>query len=311
MSRLTSRPASHLSMSLLLASVLSIAAVPAALAQRSVVGGDEEEEEGKDKKAGDKPADKADKKKQDEAKKKKDDDKKNAEAGKKNAEADKKANGKSAKDGKKDHKPGDVLEDTSEDKKKQDAEDQARKAAEAAAETEQKKKEEEQKKLLEQKKAAEDKRRADTREQRLASAKRVRPLARTSGDIAVAIAIEPGAVVKGAVVEVRLDVARLLDVSDPRLGNKAPLKGLELTAIVTETTGKKDKEIARYAVHSLGAPGAYGFHVTPPGDGALRVQIVGSAGTGSVDVTFPLHVGVWPPPDFDNEDQLLAPKKGA
>jgi hypothetical protein len=61
----------------------------------------------------------------------------------------------------------------------------------------------------------------------------------------------------------------------------------------------------RYAVHSLGAPGRYGFHFTPGNDGVVQVQLSGEVGERRLNVTIPLHVGVWPPPDFEDEDKKL------
>ena len=71
---------------------------------------------------------------------------------------------------------------------------------------------------------------------------------------------------------------------------------------MVEPSGKKDGK-KRYAVHSLGAPGLYGFHMTPPKDGVLQVQLTGDVGDRTLDVSFPVHVGAWPPPDFDDEDK--------
>jgi hypothetical protein len=75
---------------------------------------------------------------------------------------------------------------------------------------------------------------------------------------------------------------------------------------VMEPTGKKDaKKI--YALHNLGAPGQYGFHFTPTKDQTLQLQVVGTTKDGgSIDAAFNVHVGVWPPPDFDDEEKKLA-----
>ena len=81
-------------------------------------------------------------------------------------------------------------------------------------------------------------------------------------------------------------------------------RDLKLVAAVIEPTGKKDMT-TRFAVHSLGAPGRYGFHFTPTNDGVVQVQLSGEVGERRLNVTIPLHVGVWPPPDFEDEDKKL------
>jgi len=293
----------------LLAIVVATAAasVPA-FAQRNIQGVDDEEDEddGKGKAAGD--ADKhADDKKTDGKKKadgkKKSDEKKSDEKKSDEKKSDEKKSEGKAVDGKK-ATPADVLDETADEKKKHAAEDDARKKAEAAAAAEEAKQAAEKARLADEKKANAEKRHAETRDQRLASAKHVRPLLREEGDYRVGVAVEPGAVQKGALVEVRFDVGRKLDVADPKFGNREPLKNLALTATVIEPNGKKDSKRV-YAVHSLGAPGQYGFHMTPPKDGVLQVQLTGDVGDRTLDVSFPLHVGVWPPPDFDDEDKKL------
>lgn len=309
----------------------SLAPLPAS-AQRSVGGSTDDEEDEDDEDAGtkkkeDPPADpkadpkdpkakkKDDKKKADEKKadEKKPDEKKADE--KADPKADPKKTDEKAKPDAKSTKkatPDDVLEDTAEDKKKRKAEDDAKAKADAAASASDAKKAEEKAKLAEERKAADDKRRLDTREQRLTSAKKVRPLMRDEGALNVQVALEPGAVVKGDVVEVRFDIGKKLDVPDPKFGNREPLKNLKLKAIVSDASGKKDSA-REYAVHSTGSPGNYGFHMTPTKDGVVSVQLTGTypdgeGGERSVNVTFPVHVGVWPPPDFDDEDKKLLAK---
>ena len=282
------------------AALLTSIATPS-LAQRSVAGDDDDDDDDDDgKKADDKKAD--DKKADD----KKADDKK---ADGKKAD-DKKADGKKADDKAVKKPVGDVLDETAEDKKKRKAEDDARRKADDAAAAADKKKADDKARLADEKSAADEKRRIDTREQRLVSARRVRPLLREAGDIRIQVAVEPGAVVKAKLVEIRLDLGKKLEVADPKFGTREPLRNLDLTATVTESTGKKDSSRV-YAVHSLGAPGRYGFHITPPKDGELQVQITGDADGRSLDVSFPLHVGAWPPPDFDDEDKALVERKGS
>jgi hypothetical protein len=298
---------------LLCLSLPATVAIPAA-AQRDVVGADDEEEDGPPRAAPPQPEEKKDDKKDDDkkGKKKKDDqkpaeDKKPTEDKKPAKDDDKKAakdDKKAAKDDKK-AAPVDVLADSEEDKAKKKAEDEARKKADEAASAEDKKKAEEKKRLLEQKKLDEEKRLQETKADRLVAAKKRRAYRRTDGnDVVVLAEVEPGAVVKGGLVEMRLEVYKPLDVADPRFGGREPYRELKLVAAVIEPTGKKDMT-TRYAVHSLGAPGRYGFHFTPGNDGVVQVQLSGEVGERRLNVTIPLHVGVWPPPYFEDEDKKL------
>jgi hypothetical protein len=327
--------------SLLLLSLITVGlpALPAH-AQREIVGADDEddgpprtappaEEKNDDKKkAGDKKKKGEDKKKED-GKKKDDDTKKDVDTKKdddtkkdvdKKKDNDKKkdvdpteagtgsqAPAKSAPPPKKDGKAGpvDVLADSDEDKAKRRAEDEAKKKADEAALAEEQKKAEEKKRLLEQKRLDEEKRLQETKADRLAAAKKQRVYRRTeSDDVVVVCEVEPGAVTKENVVELRLEIFRPLDVADPRFGAREPYRDLNLVANVVEPNGKKSTTTA-YAVHSLGAPGRYGFHFTPERDGVVQVQLSGDVSGRRLNVAIPLHVGVWPPPDFEDEDKKL------
>jgi murein DD-endopeptidase MepM/ murein hydrolase activator NlpD len=299
-----------------------IALAPAALAQRKIIGSSDDEAtdagpppatDDKDDKKGDKKDDKKSKK----DKKAEEDAKKKAEEDKKKAEEDKKKKGKpddkskDAKDEKKDAKKDDkrdVLADTPAETAKKNKDDEARAAAEKkadeAAEAEKKKKEEEARKLAEDKKAADDKKKLENKDARLAAARKIRNISRSSGPIGVSFAIEPGEVKSNSVVEIRVDLTQKLDVADPKYGTLMPLKGLDLVAVVSQPTGKKDNKSLKYALHPLEAAGRYGFHTTPLKDGLYQVSIQGTTKDGkSVDASFPLHVGVWPPPDFEEEEK--------
>jgi len=294
----------------LAAAMATTLAAPSALAQRTIVGGDDDEDDDGAPRQAPPPPEKKDEKKDDKKDEKgaKKDDKKDAKKDDKKADDKAKADGKGKKGDKaKDDKKGpvDVLADTDEDKARQKAEDEARKKAEASASAEDKKKAEAQRKLQEEKAAAEEKRRQASRADRLASAKRERAFRRTDGDEFVVIAeVAPGEVKKGKLVEMKLEIFKPLDVPDPKFGSRMPWRNLNLTATVVEPTGKKDAKTV-YAIHSMGAPGRYGVHFTPGRDGVIQVQITGEAGDRSVNVTIPLHVGVWPPPDFEEEDKRL------
>ena len=281
---------------LLLAAAFAMATLPA-LAQREIVGADDDEEDGDapPRKTEEAPANgKATDKKADPKKK-----------GDKKAEEAKKADPKKADAKKKGGPPADVLADTDEDKQKQKAEDEARKKAEESASVADKKKADERAKLAEDKRLADEKRLADSKVARLASAKRERSYRREEGEVAVLATLTPGAVQKDGLVELNLDVFKRLDVADPKFGNREPFRDLHLVAVVVDQTGKKNARTS-YAVHSLGAPGRYGFHFTPSRDGVVQVLLTGEAGERTINIAIPLHVGVWPPPDFDEEDKKLA-----
>lgn len=268
-------------------------------AQRRIIGaGDEPSDAGPPPVVDAGPAKKDDKKKKPEEKKA--DDKKPEEKKPEEKKADPAA---VKKDDKKKDDKRDVLEDTPAEKtvksKDQEAKDAAEKKAEAAADAEKAKKEEEKKKLEESKKAADAKKKLENKDQRLAAARKIRQITRTSGAFAISVAIEPGQVVKDGVLEVRIDVAQKLDVPDPKFGSLMPIRNADVVAVVT---GGKAK--MRYAVHALETPGRYGFHTTPIKDGVVQVTVSGTTKDNkSFDATFPLHVGVWPPPDFEDEEK--------
>jgi hypothetical protein len=287
-----------------------------ALAQRRILGTEEPaadagpppEEKKDDKKKDDKKKDdkkKPDEKKPDEKKTddKKPDEKKPDDKKPDDKKVDPKKDDKKVEPPKKDEKKGDILDETDAEKKKREADDAKKKAAEKAteeaAEKERLKKEEEQKKLVEEKKAADQKRKLENRDARLATAKKIRQITRASGGIGTSFAIEPGEVKPGSVVEIRAAVAKKLDKADPRYGNFEPQKGLVVVALVTEPGSKQP---VRYVMHELDTPGRYGFHFTPSKAGAHALAIEGK-GRSSFDASFTVHVGVWPPPDFDDEEK--------
>jgi hypothetical protein len=194
---------------------------------------------------------------------------------------------------------GDVLDDTPAEKAAKAKDAEAKSKAEDAADAAQKKKDEEQRKLQEEKKAADAKKKLENKDQRLAAARKIRQLTRTSGSFVIGIALEPGEVKPNNVLAVRAQIAEKVDVPDPRYGDRVPQKNAELTATVSGN-GKK----LRYEMHALDAPGRYGFHTTPLKDGSYLVAIEGKSKEGKpVSTSFTVHVGVWPPPDFDTEEQ--------
>lgn len=187
---------------------------------------------------------------------------------------------------------------------KKEAEEQARIEAERKAAEEKKRlAEEAQRRREEEARLKEEQRLEGLREGRLKVAKNRRRLTREDGKLRASIALEPGGPEPNRVLEVRIDLAERLKVADPRFGELKPLKGMRLIATVKEpTTGKP--VVYRYRVHALAAPGVYGFHHTPRLGGEHLVELVGETPKGAAfQVQFPVHVGAWPPPDFDEEEK--------
>jgi hypothetical protein len=267
---------------LTLASPLLVA--DAADARRVVGGSDKAEpEEKKDEKKDDKKGDKKDEKKS-EAEKKKDAEAKKAAAEK--AAAEKEAKEQAAREAAE-----------AEEERKAREKELAEEAAERAAKEAKEKAEEAKRQAEEEKRRKEEERKEANRAARLRSAKKLRTLTREADGNLVVATLTPGGPNSEKVVEMRFDVGERLKVAHARYGNMKPLKGLRLVATVTGPDGATS-----YRVHPLKAAGAYGFHTTPKAAGEYSVQLTGK----NIDVTFPVHVGVWPPPDFEDEEKLNA-----
>lgn len=196
-------------------------------------------------------------------------------------------------------------------KREEEAEEKrrAKRAAEEAAEraaeeAERKKREAEEKK----KRDAEEREKARleaNRAERLKAARATRLFTREDGNIVAGVSLVPGKAEADKVLEVRFELNQRLDAADPRYGNRMPLKDMELIATVEEPTqGKGAQKSYRYKVQPLRAPGSYGLHHTPRIDGEHVLHIEGKSKDGKRSVRFslPVHVGVWPPPDFDEEE---------
>lgn len=182
---------------------------------------------------------------------------------------------------------------------KRAAEEDAKRKAEEEA---RKKAEEEAQKKAEEAKRKEEERLEGLRDGRLQAAKTRRQYMRSSGNLQATIALEPGAPQKDKLMEVRVQVGEQLKVADPRFGNFKPRKDFQLVATVREPS-KRKPVLYRYRVHPMSTPGQYGFHHTLRLDGEHIIQISGKAANGDeISLDFPVHAGVWPPPDFDEED---------
>lgn len=187
---------------------------------------------------------------------------------------------------------------------RQEAEAQARRDAERQAEEDKKRQAEEaQRQKEEEARRKEEARLQGLREGRLAAAKSRRRLMRDLSPRIATVTLEPGAPEEKRVQEVRFDLGERLKVADPKFGTVKPLLGATLRATVVEPTVKKATRY-HYQVHALSTPGQYGFHHTPRLAGTHRIVVEGSTAEGTpVSVEFPLHVGTWPPPDFDDEEK--------
>lgn len=189
---------------------------------------------------------------------------------------------------------------------KEAAAEAAAAAAEKAAEEAERKKEEDAKKAEEAKKAAIEKKKAADRKSRLTRAKKRRRLFRVDGDVRATLSLEPGKPEPAKVEEVQFEIVRQLKVAHPRYGFLEPLKQMKLVATVIAPSARGEATEERYRVHSLGTPGQYGFHYTPTIEGEHQVRVRGKTKKGTeVLLEFPLHVGTWPPPDLDEEDEKL------
>jgi hypothetical protein len=194
-------------------------------------------------------------------------------------------------------------------KRKEEAKKAAEEAAEKAAEEAERKKQEAIQKKKEAAERKEKERLEKNRSARLKRAKAIRKLTRDDSDVVIGIALAPGAPKAAKVQEVRLELNQTLKVAHPKYGNRKPLVGMRVTATVEEpATEKGSATTTTYVVHPLDAPGSYGFHHTPTVDGEYSVRLDGRSADNEISfsATFPMHVGTWPPPDFDDEEATNA-----
>lgn len=182
---------------------------------------------------------------------------------------------------------------------KRAAEEDAKRKAEEEA---RKKAEEEAQRKAEEAKRIEEERLEGLRDGRLQAAKTRRQYMRAMGNLRATIALEPGAPQKENLMEIRIQVGEELKVADPRFGKFKPRKDFQLIASVREPAKRKPL-VYRYRMHPLSAPGSYGFHHTLRLEGEHTIEISGKAANGDeINVEIPVHAGIWPPPDFDEED---------
>lgn len=197
--------------------------------------------------------------------------------------------------------------------RKRKAKAAAEEAAQKAAEEADAKAKAEAERKAKQAAAREEKKRADELAVKLKNAKKQRRFSRQDGKSLVGLVLEPGHPEAGKLSELRLEAVEKLDVPHPKFGDRRPLDQYDIVATIEEpSTGKGEPKAWRYLVHDLRAPGSYGLHHTPRLEGEHTVRVEGRAknGEGSFSITLPLHVGTWPPPDLDEEEQRNARERG-
>lgn len=256
---------------------LAVAALAstAAIAQRRIVGGDDKEREEDKREEKEAEQNAADREAKDEAAKKK-----------KAEEAEKKREKLRQED---------------------EARQKAREAAEKAAEEAEKKKKAEEERKVQEKIEAEKQRLDSNRAARLVEAKKMRRYLRTVGDTVVSLSMTPGAPTIDQVVEIRFDVSKKLAVASASYGDLQPMPGAKLVVdVAPPETGREGAGTTRYRLRALSAPGAYGIHFTPLAEGEHTLTVSGMTKDGKpVSFTVPVHAGVWPPPDLDDEEAQL------
>lgn len=301
-----------------LAILLLVAGTAGPALAREVIGDDEEEEQKKEapKK---KPAEKAPEK----APADKPADKGKAPAGKEAPPAkpaDKAAPAKPAEKAAAARPEGD--EDKTELQKQKETE-AAEEAALKKAEEEARKKreaEEQKKKEATEKRAAQ---KAEAGKQNLEGARKSRTYRREKSGLMITAKLTPGAVEDNKLTEMEFMVVEKLAEPDPTYGDYGPIEDGELLVTLTCTalpppkdpkakTGTPPPPVA-YALHPLGDAGKYGFHATLPTPGEWQVKMSGKRKDGKAipEASIPLHVSVWPPPDFDAEEKNNANLSGA
>lgn len=146
----------------------------------------------------------------------------------------------------------------------------------------------------------------------LDNAKISRRYTRKAGGLLLEMRARPGAVVHNTLTSFELEVSRTLDEADPTFGNSRPLSDAYLVAVLSQTSGPPQSNPkaapvpllppVAYVIHPLVDAGKYGFHATLPAAGTWELKIQGQHADKPVEVTIPLYVDQWPPPDFDKEE---------
>jgi|GEM_PF-1837746 len=182
------------------------------------------------------------------------------------------------------------------------AREKAQEEAERKAEEAERKAEEEKKAKEEAKKAAEEKKLQESRAARLKAAKKQRRLLREAGKVRATLAMTPGHVEEGKLLEFTFDIAEKLEVASTKYGNLKPMNKLVLIATLKH---EESGETTQHLVHPVGAPGRYGFHLRTQKAGIHMLTLEAHGSKLPVSVMFPIRSGEWPPADFDDEEKRL------
>ncbi|MEW5855337.1 MAG: hypothetical protein AB2A00_41570, partial [Myxococcota bacterium] len=156
--------------------------------------------------------------------------------------------------------------------------------------------------------------RAEAGKANVEAARAERTLKREKNAVLYTIKVRPGAVEPGKLTEVVMDVRDHLEEEDPTYGEYAPLEDAYIVVTLTHASAPPPKDPkakpaplaapVAYQLHPLGDAGVYGFHATLPQAGKWDVKISGARKDGkALAGEFSLHAGVWPPPDFDQEEK--------
>lgn len=150
----------------------------------------------------------------------------------------------------------------------------------------------------------------------LEAARAARRFMREKDQVLFTVRLTPGAITQDKLTTLEMEIAHHLEEADPDFGDYKPMEGAAFIAVLTHTAAPPPKDPKApptplaapltYAVHPMEDPGKYGFHVTVPAAGVWQLKVTGPGVKEDgkpVEVTIPLHVGVWPPPDFDAEEK--------
>jgi hypothetical protein len=131
----------------------------------------------------------------------------------------------------------------------------------------------------------------------------------TRGDHAFQVTLSPGQPAAEHGESITLDLNRIPKVPDPTYGDRVPVQGASLVAVVT-----KDGDAAtavRYTMHPAGGQGTYGFHWTPETRGLYALAFERRDGD-IPEASFKIGVGVaTPKQDQGAGDDHQAPPSGA